>query len=57
VSWHPALDAAGRAYDGMATSEDEERLASEMAPFVAMVRERLPAVTPRSDDAPRWSGY
>ena len=57
VRWHPALDAAGRAYDGMATSEDEERLASEMAPFVAMVRERLPAVTPRSDDAPRWSGY
>ena len=55
--WHPVLEAAGRAYDGTATSDDTDLLAREMAPFVAMVRERLPAVTPRSDDAPRWSGY
>ena len=57
LRWHPALEAAGRAYDGTATSDDTDLLAREMAPFVAMVRERLPAVTPRSDDAPRWSGY
>jgi hypothetical protein len=55
--WHPALRAAGRAYDGQATSEDTDRLAREMAPFVAMVRQRLPTASPRSADAPpRWSG-
>ena len=53
--WHPALRAAGRAYDGQSTAEDADLLASEMAPFVAMVRERLPAS--RSGGAPpRWSG-
>jgi Domain of unknown function (DUF4111) len=55
--WHPALEAAGRAYDGAATPEDVELLAREMAAFVAMVRERLPALEPRTGDAPRWSGY
>lgn len=55
--WHPALEAAGRAYDGAATPEDVALLAREMAPFVAMVRKRLPAVAPRTEDAPRWSGY
>jgi hypothetical protein len=55
--WHPALEAAGRAYDGTATSEDTDLLAREMAAFVAMVRERLPAVAPRTEDSPRWSGY
>ena len=55
--WHPALRAAGRAYDNQASSEDIDLIAREMAPFVAMVRERLPAATPRADDAPpRWSG-
>ena len=55
--WHPALTAAGRAYDNQASAEDTDLLASEMAPFVAMVRERLPAATPRADHAPpRWSG-
>ena len=55
--WHPALRAAGRAYDNQASSDDIDLLAREMAPFVAMVRERLPATTPRADDAaPRWSG-
>jgi hypothetical protein len=55
--WHPALTAAGRAYKGEASPEDEDLLARDMAPFVAMVRERLPAATPRTDDwQPRWSG-
>ena len=40
--WHPVLHAAGREYDGEATPEDIELLAAEMAPFVAMVRVRLP---------------
>ena len=39
--WHPALHAAIRAYDRQATPEDEALIAREMAPFVAMVRERL----------------
>ena len=55
--WHPALEAAGRAYDGVAAPEDVDLLAREMAAFVAMVRERLPATAPRTEDAPRWSGY
>ena len=58
VRWHAVLGAAGRAYDGQATSDDAELLASEMAPFVAMVKERLPSATPANDKAqPRWSGY
>ncbi|MDQ2934172.1 MAG: DUF4111 domain-containing protein [Chloroflexota bacterium] len=58
VRWHPALGAAGRAYDGQATSDDADLLASEMAPFVAMVRERRPTASPRNEAAqPRWSGY
>ena len=55
--WHPALEAAGRAYDGTATSGDIDLLAREMAAFVAMVRQRLPPLAPRTDDAPRWSGF
>ena len=56
--WHAALRAAGRAYDGEAGAEDNGLIASEMAPFVAMVRERLPSATPRGVDwEPRWSGY
>lgn len=39
--WHAAIHAAGRAYDAQATPEDAELLATEMAPFVAMVRKRL----------------
>lgn len=48
VRWHPVLLAAGRAYDGEATSEDTELLAAEMAPFVAMVRDRLAGVLGRA---------
>ena len=56
--WHAVLHAAGRSYDGQALPNDTELLAAEMAPFVAMVRERLPSATPRTDDwQPRWSGY
>ena len=40
--WHPALQAARRAYDRESTHEDEALLAREMAPFVAFVRSRLP---------------
>ena len=39
--WHPALRAALRAYDHRARRDDEELLAAEMAPFVAMVRDRI----------------
>jgi hypothetical protein len=56
--WHPALRAAARAYDGQATTGDEALLAAEMAPFVAMVRERLPDTDLESSEPrPRWSGY
>jgi hypothetical protein len=40
--WHAAIQAAGRAYDAEATPEDIEVLRTAMAPFVAMVRTRLP---------------
>jgi hypothetical protein len=40
--WHEAVRAAGRAYDGEAALEDIEVLQTAMAPFVAMVRQRLP---------------
>jgi hypothetical protein len=56
-SWHGAIRAADRAYDGEATPRDAEVLRSTMAPFVAMVRERLPLVDPRpAGSRPRWSG-
>jgi Domain of unknown function (DUF4111) len=58
VRWHAVMGAANRAYEGDATPDDTALLASEMAPFVAMVKERLPSATPPSDEAqPRWSGY
>jgi Aminoglycoside adenylyltransferase, C-terminal domain len=40
--WHPTLEAALRAYDHRALPDDEGLLAREMAPFVAMVRRRIP---------------
>jgi hypothetical protein len=56
--WHAAIRAADRAYDNQATAEEAELLASEMGPFVAMVRERLPAGgEPPAEGRPRWSGY
>lgn len=55
--WHPAVGAALRAYDERATPADVELLATEMAQFIAMVRERLPATDASPDARPRWSGY
>jgi hypothetical protein len=58
VRWHAVLGAAARAYDGQATTDDADLLASEMAPFVAMVKQRLPRATSANDETqPRWSGY
>jgi hypothetical protein len=56
--WHAAIQAANRNYAGQATAEDVELLATVMAPFVAMVRDRLPANDePSAEALPRWSGY
>jgi hypothetical protein len=54
--WHPAVHAALLAYDERATPDDARLLAAAMAPFVAMVREHLPAAR-RPNQVPRWSGY
>jgi aminoglycoside adenylyltransferase-like protein len=40
--WHAAIQAAGRAYDGVETPEDAELLSSAMGPFIAMVRKTAP---------------
>jgi hypothetical protein len=53
--WHDAIRAALRAYDERATPAEVELLATEMAPFVAVVRERLPAADRKG--LPRWSGF
>jgi streptomycin 3"-adenylyltransferase len=53
--WHGAIRAAGRNYDGEATAHDVELLRTNMAPFVEMVRERLPVSEPRPPGPPRWS--
>jgi len=52
---HAAIRAAGRAYDDDASAADDALLARTMAPFVAMVRERLPVTGPRPPGPPRWS--
>ena len=54
-TWHPAIVAAGRSYDGEGTDDDHEVLRLAMPPFVAMVRERLPVTEPRPPGPPRWS--
>jgi aminoglycoside adenylyltransferase-like protein len=55
--WHEAIRAADRTYDGEGKTEDAEVLRAAMAPFVAMVRERIPLVDPRPPGSPpRWSG-
>ena len=57
ASWHPGLEAALRSYDGQVGDGDIDLLATAMAPFVALVRERLPYPGDRPSDAPpRWSG-
>jgi hypothetical protein len=56
--WHAAIRAAGRAYDDQASPEDAELLAAAMAPFIAMLRQRLPALEEASAEVlPRWSGH
>jgi Domain of unknown function (DUF4111) len=55
--WRAAIHAAGRAYDGTATTKDAALLRTAMAPFVAMVRKRLPPLDEAAPEArPRWSG-
>ena len=53
--WHDAIHAADRAYDGEATTGDNELLRLTMPPFVEMVREHLPPTQPRPPGPPRWS--
>jgi Domain of unknown function (DUF4111) len=54
--WHPLLRAALRSYEGGAAPDDAALLATGMAPFVAMVRGRLPGDPDRpAGSAPRWS--
>jgi hypothetical protein len=53
--WHRAIHAAGRSYDGAASTEDNELLRVTMPPFVDMVRQRLPTTNPRRTGPPRWS--
>lgn len=53
--WHDAIRAAGRSYDGVASGQDNEELRVTMAPFVEMVRQRLPARKSRPPRPPRWS--
>ena len=56
--WHPVVHAALRAYDERATPADVVLLATDMADFIATLRERLPATDGSAPDArPRWSGY
>ena len=58
ASWHPALAAAIRTYDGQRADGDAELIAAQMAPFVVFVRERMPRTDGRPGNAvPRWSGY
>ena len=49
--WHAAIHAAGRAYDAEAAPEDAEVLRAAMAPFVAMVRTRLPTLEAQAEEA------
>lgn len=53
--WHAAIRAASRAYDGVAAPEDNDVLRDAMAPFVGLVRERLPTTRARRAGPPRWS--
>ena len=53
--WHPAIESANRAYDGMASIEDNQVLTATMAPFVQMVREHLAPTETRPPGPPRWS--
>jgi len=53
--WYDAIHAAGRAYDGAASEADNELLRVNMAPFIEMVRMRVPVTEERPPGPPRWS--
>jgi hypothetical protein len=53
--WHGVIEAAVRSYDGAASPEDTEILRVTMAPFVDLLRQRLPAADPHRPGPPRWS--
>jgi hypothetical protein len=54
-TWHDAIRAARRSYDGKASTEDLELLRQSMPEFIAYVREHLPAAPSRRAARPRWS--
>jgi hypothetical protein len=54
-NWHPALEAAMRCYDGLASRDDVALLRASMPPFVGYVRDRVPIAEPRSAGPPRWT--
>lgn len=57
TEWHPAIAAALRAYGTDPSAEDAARIATDMARFVAMVRQRFPTPASRpADSLSRWSG-
>jgi hypothetical protein len=53
--WHPAIQAARRSYDGVATAGDVRVLAEAMPPFIEAVRGRLGVPASGSRSSPRWS--
>lgn len=53
--WRGAIHAAIRSYDGTTSAEDNEMLHATMAPFVDIVRERLPKAKRHRPGPPRWS--
>jgi hypothetical protein len=55
LRWHPAIRAAQRSYDGMASSKDLELVSRWMPEFVDDVRERLPTRRSARSREPRWS--
>jgi hypothetical protein len=54
-TWHDAIRAGRRSYDGKASTEDLELLRQSMPEFIAYVREHLPAAPSRRAARPRWS--
>jgi len=56
AAWHAPIEAAGRVYDGDASSEDEALLAATMPELVGTVREHLQPTEPRPPGPPRWAG-
>ena len=55
AQWRPALKAALRCYDALATNADIELLRHSMPLFVNHVRNQVPTVEPRASGPPRWT--